>query len=75
MVRYLGPGSLIWVIPVQNTELRRIILRNLAARKSATLPPSSDDFDQAGEFDRLADLVRTNLDMDSLYSIVGVSDC
>ena len=59
----------------QNSGLRRNILRNLAARKSATLPPSNDSFDQASEFDRLADLVRSSLDMDSLYSILGVSDC
>ncbi len=54
-----------------NRALRRGILEWLAARKSVTLPPSLE-VDQDGEYDRLADLVRANLDMRFVYGLIGL---
>ena len=56
----------------QNTELRRNILKSLAGKKGATLPPPQGDFSQTKEYDKLADLVRASLDMDALYRITGL---
>jgi len=56
----------------RNTQLRRNLVRALAKRKHVRLPPPEDDLSQDSEYDRLADLVRDNLDMDSIYRLVGL---
>ena len=56
-----------------NTELRRALLRNVAGRVGVALPLSSgDDFSQSREYDRLADLVSSALDMDAVCRIAGL---
>ena len=52
--------------------LRRGILNNVAARKGVTLPPAGEEFSQAAEYDKLADLVRSSLDMDAARCIAGL---
>ena len=54
-----------------NGELRSAILKELARRKGVTLPPGSD-LDMDREFDRLADWVRSSLDMDLVYRLAGL---
>lgn len=55
-----------------NTELRRSILSRLAARRGVSLQFKEDAFSQSREYDKLADLVRSSLDMDAVYEITGL---
>lgn len=56
-----------------NTGLRRNILSRIADKKSVSLPKSEDGFSQSREFDKLARLIRSSLDMDALYRTVGLA--
>jgi adenosylcobyric acid synthase len=59
-----------------NTELRRAMLKELARRKGVRLPESPDsngELDLDREYDRLADWVRSSLDMDLVYELAGLS--
>ena len=59
-----------------NTELRRAILNELARRKGVRLPESPEsngELDLDREYDRLADWVRSSLDMDLVYELAGLS--
>ena len=55
-----------------NSELRRGILSRIASKTGAKLPPSTGTFSQHREFDKLADLVRCEMDMDALYGMAGI---
>ena len=55
-----------------STELRRSILNKIAARRGVSLQFKEDAFSQSREYDKLADLVRSSLDMDAIYKIVGL---
>ena len=55
-----------------NTELRRSILSRIASRKGVGTDFAADDFSQSEEFDKLADLIRSSLDMDAIYEIAGL---
>lgn len=55
-----------------NGELRSAILKELAHRKGVTLPAGTD-LDMDREFDRLADWVRSSLDMDLVYRVAGLN--
>ncbi len=57
----------------QNTGLRRALLRELARRKGLRLPESNFELDLDREYDRLADWVRSSLDMDLVYRLSGLS--
>ena len=52
-----------------NTELRRGILKQIAQLKEQTISFSSDDHQRDAEYDKLAELVRRNLNMNLIYSI------
>ncbi len=56
-----------------NAPLRHSILRQVAARKGLSLALKEDGFSQSREYDRLADLVRSSLDMGRVYRIAGLS--
>ena len=56
-----------------NRELRRNILKSIAARKGVSLPLGGRDFSQTAEYDKLAGVVRTSLDMDELYRVAGLA--
>jgi adenosylcobyric acid synthase len=51
--------------------LRHTILRNLAARKGLDRAVPGAAFDRIAEYDRLAEAVRANIDMDMLYRLIG----
>ena len=53
--------------------MREAILRELARRKGVTLPGASSELDVDREFDKLADWVRSSIDMDLVYRITGLS--
>ncbi|MCH7626242.1 MAG: cobyric acid synthase, partial [Chloroflexi bacterium] len=55
-----------------STELRRSILSRIASRKGVGTDFAADDFSQSEEFDKLADLIRSSLDMDAIYEIAGL---
>lgn len=55
-----------------NDELRRVVVRNVAGRKGVSLPRIGGSFSQDAEFDKLAHLVRTSLDMDAVYESMGM---
>ena len=55
-----------------NTELRRCILARIAERKGLSLIFEQDTFSQSDEYDKLAGLVRLNLDIDAFYRIIGL---
>ena len=55
-----------------NEELRRVVVQNVAGRKGVSLPKSGESFSQDAEFDKLAHLVRTNLNMDAVYESMGM---
>ena len=75
---HVGDGSLSadgWILGTyvhglfQNVALRRGVLNSLAARKGVSLPtnnPEEESFSQSVEYDRLADLVRSSLDMEAV---------
>jgi adenosylcobyric acid synthase len=54
-----------------NGALRGAILNELAHRKGVSLPKGAD-LDMDREFDRLADWVRSSLDMNLVYSLAGL---
>ena len=56
-----------------NGGLRDAMLRELARRKGVTLPDASSELDSDREFDKLADWVRSSVDMDLVYRISGLS--
>ena len=56
-------------------SLRRALLEQLAEWKGVSLPPASDTGGQLsrdGEYDKLAHIVRNNLDMELLYRLTGL---
>jgi adenosylcobyric acid synthase len=55
-----------------NQELRRGILRHIAGLKGRPISFTGDDQQRDVEYDRLAKLVRDNLNMDLIYSIAGL---
>ena len=56
-----------------NRAVRRSVLEYTARRKGVTLPPAGDDIDQSAEYDKLAALVRANLNMDLVYRVTGLT--
>ena len=56
-----------------NTELRRAMLNELARRKGVSLPEAAPELDLDREYDRLADWVRSSLDMELVYRLAGLS--
>lgn len=55
-----------------NDELRRSILVELATRKQVIFQPTNLVASKEKEYNRVADLVRTNLNMDILYRMTGL---
>ena len=55
-----------------NGELRRSVLNELARRKGVTLDTAAYDLDLDLEYDRLAEWVRSSLDMDLVYRMAGL---
>lgn len=55
-----------------NDGLRAAVLANLAARKGRARSGAPARFDRGAEYDRLADVVRSSLDMPLLRRIVGL---
>lgn len=55
-----------------NDELRRVVVGNVAGRKGVSLPRSGESFSQDAEFDKLAHLVRTSLNVDAAYKSMGM---
>jgi len=55
-----------------NEALRRSILTNLAARKGVAFHPAAKVLSKEEQYDRLADLVRGNLDMELIYRAMGL---
>ncbi len=55
-----------------NVALRRAILQELARRKGVALPLDPQEATIETEFDKLADWVRSSLDMNLIYSITGL---
>jgi adenosylcobyric acid synthase len=53
-----------------NDGLRHSLLANLAARSGAAYAPVRSHFDREAQYDRLAAVVRTHLDIDHLYNII-----
>ncbi len=56
-----------------NGGLRDAMLRELARRKGVTLPDASPGLDLDQEFDKLADWVRSSVDMELVYRISGLN--
>ena len=56
-----------------NGEFRRAILEALARRKGASLPSSQDEVGLDREYDKLADWVRSSLNMDLVYGMTGLA--
>ena len=54
-----------------NDALRRAVLEELAARKGTELSSAGEVFSRDDQYDRLAALVRSSLDMDLVYRILG----
>jgi adenosylcobyric acid synthase len=57
----------------QNGELRGAVLGELARRKGVSLPGAASEQDLDKEYDKLADWVRSSLDMDLVYRVSGLS--
>ena len=55
-----------------NRAVRRSILEFAARLKGRALPTSGGDIDQNAEYDKLAALVRANLDMELVYRVTGL---
>jgi len=53
-----------------NDALRNVILQNLSARKGATWPHRAV-FDREKMYDRLAEVVRANVDVKKIYELLG----
>jgi len=56
----------------RNRELRRALLSHIAGIKEQVLSFDDDTDRRQDEYDKLADLVRNSLNMDTIYSIVGL---
>ena len=56
-----------------NGELRTEILKELARRKGVSLVDTSSDVNLDREYDKLADWVRSSMDMDLIYRLSGLS--
>ena len=56
-----------------NPELRSSMLAELARRKGVSLPDATAENDMDREYDKLADWVRSSMDMDLIYQITGLS--
>ncbi len=56
-----------------NGELRTAMLNELARRKGVSLPDVTNELDLDREYDKLADWVRSSLDMDLVYRMTGLS--
>ncbi|MGH7809972.1 MAG: cobyric acid synthase, partial [Candidatus Binatia bacterium] len=56
-----------------NNDFRRGILRELADRKGKVLPPAHSRFSVDEQYDRLAALVRDNLNMELILSLLDRS--
>jgi adenosylcobyric acid synthase len=56
-----------------NGELRGAMLQELARRKGVSLPDVTNELDLDREYDKLADWVRSSLDMDLVYRVSGLS--
>ncbi len=56
-----------------NGELRTAMLKELARRKGVSLPDVTNELDLDREYDKLADWVRSSLDMDLVYRMSGLS--
>ena len=56
-----------------NGELRTAMLNELARRKGVSLPDLTNELDLDREYDKLADWVRSSLDMDLVYRISRLS--
>ena len=57
----------------QNAGLRGAILQELARRKGVSLPRATSEMDLDQEYDKLADWVRSSIDMDLVYRVTGLS--
>ena len=55
-----------------NRAVRRSILEHAAERRGVTLPAAGEDIEPSAEYDKLAALVRENLDMDLVYRVTGL---
>ncbi len=55
-----------------NGEFRRSLLQALARRKGVRLPESADDVGLDREYDKLADWVRSALDIELIYDMTGL---
>ena len=55
-----------------DTRLRRLVLSNVARRRGVALRFDEDKFSQSQEFDKLAALVRTSLDMARIGELLGL---
>ncbi len=55
-----------------NSELRRTMLQSLAQRKGVNLPSAATDAVLDLEYDKLADWVRSSLNMDLVYEMTGL---
>ncbi len=55
-----------------NSSLRRAILQHLAQNRGVSLPPSSDLYSRDEEYNRLASLVRSSLNMELVYQMAGL---
>ena len=56
-----------------NETLRGNKVGRIAARRGVGLPPERHAFSQSAEYDKLAGLVRRNLDMEAVYRVAGLS--
>lgn len=57
-----------------NAKLRRSILNNIAHARGKNIPDNDTVRIRDGEYDKLATLVRNNLDMELIYDIAGLRE-
>lgn len=55
-----------------NTSLRRLMLKNIAASRNRPLLAETPSINKDTEYDKLAELVRSSLDMDLIYELAGL---
>ncbi|MFC2014536.1 cobyric acid synthase [Chloroflexota bacterium] len=55
-----------------NQELRRVILSHIAQSKGKLLNFDNETVRREDEYDKLADLIRNSLNMDTIYNIAGL---
>ena len=56
-----------------NRAVRRSMLEYVARHKGVTLPSAGEEVEPSVEYDKLAALVRENLDMELVYRVTGLS--